>query len=1144
MNTFFQFLSSDSTARLITALLHTLWQGTLIAGILYIFLRRTPAGHAQTRYAFATLALAGIVLAGLMTWAWLDLDKKVLVPSLTTTVVKTIPAKAIQSPTVSLSEQYTPQEPLTSTIPWTSWAAGVWFAGVAVMFLRTLSHLLGAGRLRREASQTEDQTILNMVDHLRRLMNITQRVRVCISDHIATPAVLGVLWPIILVPASMLSGIPADQLRATLAHELAHIRRYDYLVNLIQMFVEILFFFNPAVWWISRQIRAEREACCDRIAVTITGEKIVYIQTLADWVRKLRPLPATLPAFADAGPPSKILDRVKRLLTPHHRPALRLSWPAMILTLLAAAVLLITLRQGIFTAVKILSPQERIAKIEQIKQEYTEPESVLGSPKQPTLTVSGTVETSDHKPLPTDLRLSPIISRSRWSSIYSMDINNGKFTDNHFPAGQIYFQTWGSDYAPSVTGPIEGKPGTILKDIKLVLERGFPALIKITDPNGKPVPRANISGGYKIIPNSYSWTINMNTDEKGLIRFQDTGKFPIAYTLTASGFQKQTGELRLNPDHPSVLIMEPTKPITVTITSQKTGKPIPNAEVRLLMESNPSESTQNVPDFSQPLAKTDSVGRFTLNTLRDDTVYYFLIEASGYSPVFLAQIGTGQKSLKIALGPQRLLHGKILTDLDKHGKYIGPRTISYHKSTQVVPYTYQTSSTKELSVTVRNGTGYFEINDLWPGELQITANKREFTFKIDQPETQVVIDLREVPQNQKTRDVVFHFEFPPDLPSPAGKLRVKYTLDHRQSWREKIIPIQKKDAGLPLPVLCEIEYDAIDPVGCWIKGEWNFQVPLGKEPFTLVIPVSAAGTIYGRVLNSRGNLASKADISVTVIDKSPQMESTYLHLSPRVNELDGKFMVAPLPFGGTYAVIAALPSENSWTVSRPIHIDATHPISKIEMTFPEGKEISGQVLDPNGNPAPKINLSLKIDFSFTTNTFVGSGGPKIQTDAAGRFTFKHVNPDIPGEYTLNFDSRKEYQPLDIKVKPGGWWPLTIHLLPGKSLTGVVVDHATGYPVPGVRVRASANDSDWTRPAAQVEAEAFTDALGRFQFSNMADREYSFCPQVGEMPNYPSPPILGRPGQKEPVILSIDLPPGSTQKPNTSAPKIKWAGPGS
>ena len=91
---------------------------------------------------------------------------------------------------------------------------------------------------------------------------------------------IGWLRPVILFPASALTGLSAEQLEALLAHELAHIRRYDYLVNLLQTTVETLFFYHPAVWWVSAQVRQEREHCCDDLAVAACGDVLTYARAL------------------------------------------------------------------------------------------------------------------------------------------------------------------------------------------------------------------------------------------------------------------------------------------------------------------------------------------------------------------------------------------------------------------------------------------------------------------------------------------------------------------------------------------------------------------------------------------------------------------------------------------------------------------------------------------------------------------------------------------------------------------------------------------------------------------------------------------------------------------------------------------------
>ena len=164
-----------------------------------------------------------------------------------------------------------------------------------------------------------------MIEQLRRELRIARRVRAVLTEHCTSPAVLGVLWPTLVLPASILSGLPPDTLRAILAHELAHIRRHDYLFNLAQMLVESLLFFNPAVWWIGRQIRAEREACCDALAVKATGESISYTRALATWIERLPPL-----AWIGRGEQAPVLDRVRRLLLPGYRSEVQLTWSGLI----------------------------------------------------------------------------------------------------------------------------------------------------------------------------------------------------------------------------------------------------------------------------------------------------------------------------------------------------------------------------------------------------------------------------------------------------------------------------------------------------------------------------------------------------------------------------------------------------------------------------------------------------------------------------------------------------------------------------------------------------------------------------------------------------------------------------------------------
>src|SRR6185503_396899 len=145
-----------------------------------------------------------------------------------------------------------------------------------------------------------------------RHLAIGKPVRVSQSAAVRVPMLIGWIRPVILIPVSAFTGLTTGQLEALIAHELAHVRRQDYLANIAQTVAEILLFYHPACWWLSKQIRIEREHCCDDVAVSVCGSPIVYAEALADLESLRHPGPSLALAATD-GP---LLRRLQRLLTP------------------------------------------------------------------------------------------------------------------------------------------------------------------------------------------------------------------------------------------------------------------------------------------------------------------------------------------------------------------------------------------------------------------------------------------------------------------------------------------------------------------------------------------------------------------------------------------------------------------------------------------------------------------------------------------------------------------------------------------------------------------------------------------------------------------------------------------------------------
>jgi beta-lactamase regulating signal transducer with metallopeptidase domain len=288
-------LGSEFCSDLAAALLHTLWQGALAAAVLYLFLKSGRATNANARYAACVITLGAVVLCGFISWAVLDYEPaRVSESGKASPVIETakqgsLDAGPVQERTVvrEWGQRACTIAERAYSLNWQGYAVALWLVGVAVMLYRTASMVAGLQRLRRVCVGLEDERVLGIIEDLRKEMGISRRIRAVVARHIQAPGVIGFVWPTLLLPVSMLSGVPAEDLKAILSHELAHIRRYDYLVNWCQMIVEAVLFFNPAVWWISRQIRIEREACCDMVVVAATGQRVRYAQMLAEWAQRL-----------------------------------------------------------------------------------------------------------------------------------------------------------------------------------------------------------------------------------------------------------------------------------------------------------------------------------------------------------------------------------------------------------------------------------------------------------------------------------------------------------------------------------------------------------------------------------------------------------------------------------------------------------------------------------------------------------------------------------------------------------------------------------------------------------------------------------------------------------------------------------------
>lgn len=330
-------------------LVHFVWQGFAIAAVLALALAVTRRASAGFRYGLCAAALVLMVAVPAATLVRLSgtTHDDVKRPASSNVVQAAASSAGVreQASDVTASDQPlsgaqrsagAPATRLATVRAWLelrmTWLVALWGLGVFLLSVRLLGGYLRARALTTQGTRPVDERWRTAVQRLAARLAISRPVRVLESALVAVPVVIGWLKPVLLLPASVFTGLTAQQLEAILAHELAHVRRHDYLVNLAQSAIEIVLFYHPAVWWVSGRVRQEREHCCDDLAVAISGNAHSYAVALVD-LEQLRVGPAFPYAMAADG--GSLVTRVRRLVAPGTGADTAPRWAAGAIAMLA-----------------------------------------------------------------------------------------------------------------------------------------------------------------------------------------------------------------------------------------------------------------------------------------------------------------------------------------------------------------------------------------------------------------------------------------------------------------------------------------------------------------------------------------------------------------------------------------------------------------------------------------------------------------------------------------------------------------------------------------------------------------------------------------------------------------------------------------
>lgn len=1089
-----EFLSQPAWQRLGFALLHFLWQGALIAlltgGLVCVFrLRRGVARYGAYLFGFAVMAACPVA-----TYLWLETPNGAVAMNelpASTLIEETVDSTAaVPRPIDAAVLKHEPERPLVSTpLPRASaatphvavihdlrdqlgkfgqrvvpWCLAAWLAGVLVLGSRMVLGVIGSYRWRRGLLPLPEN-LRNRIAVLRKRFGAAAG-RISLSPTVVQPMVVGYLKPLVLLPASLAAGMPPELLEAVIAHELAHVRRFDPLVNLIQRMVETVLFYHPAIWWLSSRVRAEREICCDEAAVRHTGDPLVYTSAL-EFAGRMRAATARpMPAIGLLGGRRPLLERVRLILgvgQPERRPVN--SWPAGLLAV--AAVL------AVAAMIEFAGPAAQAAPVDG-RSLFGR---VVDDQGEPVPGVEVSVVTFHQHPLRDALKI-----RVRTDQ-------KGRFDVTAPLAGvEYYVMAEGCEGTIPVVAPGTGV------EVVLTLEPSnrFERSGSVRTRSGEPVADATV-----VLVPAYGATAKANTDGQGRYRIVGSGRLGQAVMFAETDELISPYRLVLERDRTVDFTLGPPAGLTGAVTDQLSGKPIGGCIVTLK------------PPFSCSFARTtdaDETGRFSLVQLPPGEYEAGAASETHYEPptrgAFLERpefpLAAGATGFReIQLRPMCTIAGravhhdgqpaagamvgvKALWEMDSDGQYLRARADSKGR------FSIRTGRLNETLGIVSERGGFAQVGlvgavegetlDLGDVQLSGTIRVRGTVSDPDgKPLAGVRVSCTAGPggSGDAATDDDGRFDLGPLAldPDRADSLPVT-VLAPRHNSQGIIIFGLHGDAPVPDP---KTRY--------FHSREVKLEAAPGKE-FDLKITLEPAEplTFCGRIVDGAGAPVADARV-ICIAGDAPRTwyrrflpdltfsgsDMSFQSVAPigfATSDTDGKWTIHAVQENaddlrlGHYASqpdttrysIGVIGPNREMTLIRDITIEEHAAPKSIEMVLPErtSSSISGRVIDSEGQPMAGVSIGL--GHMFGANVPISGVKPAV-TDEDGVFSVPvdektdagFLRIDAKG-WSIQSPEPDQYQRgLRLSRTEGGFRDVTIMM----ARTGVVtgsVHWSSGEPV--------------------------------------------------------------------------------------------------
>lgn len=1101
------FLHSPWLKDLGWVLVHSLWQGAILWALLaMVFALGRHHLSAAAKHRLAWLTLTALALAPVATMIWMQIGKPAAPQPATSGYASTAPiASPVPPPPAASPEKSDVTKAPLSTMPPTRptdafvaetskaswlvqlpiWFATAWLTGLMLLTIRLLFGWRWIAGLKHTGTAPESTWFARFVEWANRAG--LRHVRVLVCPALGVPLVVGWLRPVICFPASLLSRLSLAEVESLMLHELAHLKRRDPLLQFWVTVVETLLFHNPAAHALASTVRQTGELACDDLVLVWNGDGKTYAHALAaaeEWRGAQFALAAT--------GMGSLKHRIQRILgLGEHGRLTSLPERFGITSVAGIALYFVVCGLAVPRIARALTPEERVAVINQERQAL---QITSENSEPPELKATGTVRTADgSKPTGN-------FSIVAWSQNYTAFYTVGATGEKQTVVGRgdrMAVGAWIPGYAPAMTPVSFATPKKDKGIFDLVVEPGFPAVIKLVDKEGHPVPDAQVSCTAFLAPERDLYDIyhqgKLTTDATGTCIPGNTLEgLAFRLDIRAFGFRWQRFEdIRFGKDKPATLTLVKSSPITGTIVDTRTQLPI--AGVNALCMNRRMDNGTFSHGYGYGLmprmnaTPSDKSGRLELNICHPNDTYRILLEGPGYGRKVVELSGESGE-FKFELAPELVVSGTIEDPEKKMVRRNGAVLLGLDnkfgasRDTVQVSREFKADSTGKVAFEFRQlSQGTVKLEAFYKGtwETPLTSSMKALRFRVENGALKCLTMAPQAePAPEATRAVELAFSTPKGSPPFNGEVPLVV--------KNSSITFHKVTDGV-----CKVDVPLNSNLNVYCGGITGYRfdqkwvkVEAGVEPLRIDIPMEPAGAISGDLRMYPGYKAGRSEPHLILLKYEPEAgewQTVYNDSGQllKVLENGSRFFISPVSLNARYRILA---HHGSSMVETPeFVVDDTTPLLRKDITFPEGDSVRGTVLQPDG--APMEGGAIYLIYKEPAHRITSSNLP-VKSD--GAFEVPHVNFDVAGQYYLSIPATRGIAPLVAKLG-GSSSPLHLKRESANTVEGIVVG-TDGLPVQGLKLHFAPvevpDQRSFMDVADLLPADAPTDVEGKFRVSTL------------------------------------------------------------